>query len=580
MAGDRDVIGEGVLLGELLTVVVPGAAQLAAAAHVGHGPHHTAIQQRQPGDRESRVGAGLVGAVGVLDHGSRDGGVQVRAPHQGDRDACAVIGRGPVALHRVLGALIPAEHRSFAAQNGLTHADVTHTVVSGLCRGDVIDPRGRHEGRVGHPHHGVVVAGGDERGGEQLFVEVRLRTGQTLCVSGAVQQRIEGRARDEPHPRGRLGTQGHHQMRGRGLTHLDPGMVADGNHVDEIDIGDTRTGLGQWHETDAGVRRLMVVSEQNIVGAGHGDGFGRVQHAITFRNQGEPLLVRRGYGADAVLAVLGARGDHHEPLLVRGQFHAQPQAGIVLLVQQLVLLGGGTDHMSVHTPGPPGIVDHRVDQLCGVGREERAVGGLPDPVGQQLPGGQILDVHRESLVSGGVLGPGQMGSVLGNAECAQGIELMALGGGIRVQQRLFPGQRHTGLHRGRCPGKFRVPDVGCGDPAEDLMRPTLDRAGEVPPRSIAGGYGHVGFPGAVLDLTVDILAQRLQMRRHGLRVLVLTVQVSPHVVRVLVSQPLEMILEHMVMKTAVNGASNGYGVWGHLGTHDPSLGSTAQWCSC
>lgn len=226
---------------------------------------------------------------------------------------------------------------------------------------------------------------------------------------------------------------------------------------------------------------------------------------------------------DAVLAVLRAGGGQHEPLLVRGELGAEPEAGVVLLEQQLVLRHVRADHVPVHAVRTPGLVHHGVDHLGRVRGEERAVGGLGDPVREQLPGGEVLDIDGEPLVPGDVLGPREPGAVLRDAERPQGVELVLLGRGVRVQEGLLAVQGRSGLHGGRGP----VRRVRHGNPAEHLVRAALHGAGEVPPVPVAAGDREVRLLRAVLDLRVDALPQRGEVRGDGLRVGVLGVQVRP-----------------------------------------------------
>ncbi len=63
--GTGDEVAEGVVFVLLLAGAVPGFAQFAAAAHVGDGKGHAAVQQAQAGVGEPRVEAFAVGAVAV-----------------------------------------------------------------------------------------------------------------------------------------------------------------------------------------------------------------------------------------------------------------------------------------------------------------------------------------------------------------------------------------------------------------------------------------------------------------------------------------------------------------------------------
>ncbi len=60
-----DEVGEGVALDEHLAGVVPGLAQVAAAADVRIGHHHAAIEQAQPVGAEAERQRVAIGAVAV-----------------------------------------------------------------------------------------------------------------------------------------------------------------------------------------------------------------------------------------------------------------------------------------------------------------------------------------------------------------------------------------------------------------------------------------------------------------------------------------------------------------------------------
>lgn len=115
MSCDVDEVGEGVPLLQLLAVVVPGAAHLAAAAHVRHDEDHAPVHEREPGDGEPGIEGGLVGAVAVQ-QGGRGPVADVLAAHHGHRYLRAVTGGHPEALGRVQRGVVardvgPLEHR-------------------------------------------------------------------------------------------------------------------------------------------------------------------------------------------------------------------------------------------------------------------------------------------------------------------------------------------------------------------------------------------------------------------------------------------------------------------------------------
>ena len=105
--GDVDEVREGVLLDQLLTVLVPGAAHLAAAAHV-RDRVDDAAQDRQAQGLELGVVADLVRAVPDLPARVRPVRARVAVVNEGDGDAGRAVAREhPHALLDVLGG-VPA----------------------------------------------------------------------------------------------------------------------------------------------------------------------------------------------------------------------------------------------------------------------------------------------------------------------------------------------------------------------------------------------------------------------------------------------------------------------------------------
>src|SRR5690606_14256680 len=134
---------ERVGLVELLAVVVPRAAQLPAAAHVGDGEHEPAIEERQPQDREGRVHRRLIGAVAVQE--ARGAAVVLDAGpmHVGDGDAGAVGGGGPEPARLVGGGVVAADHLGLLQQGALAGGQVL-----------LVDAGRRDERGVGEPEGG------------------------------------------------------------------------------------------------------------------------------------------------------------------------------------------------------------------------------------------------------------------------------------------------------------------------------------------------------------------------------------------------------------------------------------------
>ena len=109
--GAVNEVREAVALVQLLAVLVPEPTQFAAAAHMGDREDQAAVEQTEPGDAERRVDADLVGAVAVEQGWRRLAeGDQVAAVDQGDRNAGAVGGGGPLAALLEQARVVAAEH--------------------------------------------------------------------------------------------------------------------------------------------------------------------------------------------------------------------------------------------------------------------------------------------------------------------------------------------------------------------------------------------------------------------------------------------------------------------------------------
>ena len=122
-------VGERVDLVQHLAVVVPPAAQLAAAADVRDRVPEPPVQQGQPGDGEARVDRALVAAVPVQHERRAPVARQPRGADQRDRDLRAVRRGRPQPVLLVAGrvVLLPAgqgQHRAAAQQGQLARLRV------------------------------------------------------------------------------------------------------------------------------------------------------------------------------------------------------------------------------------------------------------------------------------------------------------------------------------------------------------------------------------------------------------------------------------------------------------------------
>ena len=250
-----DEVGEGVLLLQQLAAFVPHPPHFAAAADVGHREHHPAIQQGKPGDGETGIFAGLVGAVAVQHCGS--GEFNATAIHHRQRYAGAVVGDGPVPpFHIVLTPIVP-EYRLLPQQNSLPGRQV-----------DVVDTHRGQEGGGTHPQaRAVPVRVATQAAGHQFRVE-----GDLLGRSVAV-------AVDRPELQFGQGVPPvvHHQVIGEGVDILQSYVIALG------DQGALRGGVvgGRLYQDE--IRCAVVVQDQETIVAADDGVFDAVLDTLAAR---------------------------------------------------------------------------------------------------------------------------------------------------------------------------------------------------------------------------------------------------------------------------------------------------------
>src|SRR5699024_2775638 len=109
--------------------------------------------------------------------------------------------------------------------------------------------------------------------------------------------------------------------------------------------------------------------------------------------------------------------------------------------------------------------------------------GALDGVLEVLAGGQVAQPQRVSLVAGGVDSVEEPPAVIGQRERAEGEEVLALGGDVRVEDDLFTGQLVLADLR-------RSPIIGPGNghAHADSVVESGPGAGEVP--VVAAPLGH------------------------------------------------------------------------------------------
>ena len=266
-----------------------------------------------------------------------------------------------------------------------------------------------------------------------------------------------------------------------------------------------------------------------------------VLHALAARRDA-PRHAFGVVGAEqpALRGDLAARPEQH-PAVVAAAAHAEPEP-LVRLGQHLDVLGRiGPQPVSEHHVRAPGLVGPGVEHVV-VLRPGDPVRGVGDLLGQQFAGRQVLDHQGEPLSPGEVQRIGQQPPVGGDAEGADGEELLVSRLDIAVEQHLLADDLLLGV-------RWRRP-VGRPDPAVDPILRTLDGAGVVPVgRAVAvrrvAGHRQVGFLGTRLDLAEDRLGQRAEVGGLRVGVGVLGLQVADDLGIVLVPQPFVRVAERV-----------------------------------
>ncbi len=179
------------------------------------------------------------------------------------------------------------------------------------------------------------------------------------------------------------------------------------------------------------------------------------------------------------------------------------------------------------------------------GARERA----RDLVHEVGAGLQVADPQREPLVADDVDRVREPRPVDRDVERAEREELVALGLDVVVEEHLLARHRHARLQHGRHPGRRRVAAEARVDRRagpDRVLRP-LDRARVVPVRALAHRDGQVRLERARPDLLEDALAQRLEVREARLGVRVLGLEVRDDLGRLLVPQPLVVVVDRLAV---------------------------------
>ena len=509
VVGDIDEVGEGVELVEQLAVLVPPAAQLLAAADVGDGIDHAAVEQADIGGAETRVHRNPVAAVGVLQQRRAAVLRCVAVADQGHRDpGPAVARRRPHPLGHVLRGVV-AGHRLLLELAALAGVDVQF--VGG--------------GRGGH--RGVAVA---------QPLAVRLGVGRQAHRIGrfvGLHVFLAAVLADQAQALQRVGTLGHGQEAVEQFHVLDEhvfvvrhqvlplrarGGVAGRLH--QLEVGGA-IGIGADHPAPAQV--VGVVLDIALARRQHGER-GRVA------GRGVAVLVR--YGA--------VQADHDVPV-VTAAADAHVEAVVLLLVDQRVAGRRRAQHVGLHVPGEQGVgVVFDVQQGPVVVGPDQVAGSPADRVGQGFAAVQVDEADRVLAPAIEILGPGQQPVVLADRKAADLVEVLALGQRVDVQQHLLAAEI-TGFVGAL--DRQRIDPIGVGAAGMDgIVLAGLETA-VVPPATLAVRHRAVVLLDPRDDLLVQPVLHALQRRQHRIGIGVLGLQVGQHlrVLALVVAQPVVLV---------------------------------------
>ena len=493
--GARDEVGERVALLEHAAGIVPALAEVAAAADVGDGEGHAALEQAQPARREHDRVRKAVRAVAREQERARAVARCRRGRDERDGHARAV-GRGGVdALGPVTRGLVAAEHLR------------------------LLEERQRPRGHVVIEHRG--------RRDQRLIAEAVARRHELGVRLGIHLVRGLGELHEVRDAGGDLG---HAQASEPVVTLL--GDVVAGEDVDVLDhhVLAVRDELGPVLGPWIGDRRAdeTEVAAALAVGPDVEDAVPGPDAVIDVVLVVLLPLEHRPPPASRIcrrhVANLGAgerarRGE--EPGAAARAPHVDAEELVGFFEDQVV--AGVAQAVTPETVRPLRRVLADVEQRTRP-RRPRHRRDLLDTIGLQLARRQVLHEQRVLAKAGVVERVGEPVGVVVDGISAEGEEGMAHGQGVEIEQDLL------GLIR---PG---------GLAAVDRILLALLRARVIEVIAATVGNGRVVFLDAAQDLPVERVLERFHRLHHGRRVRVLRFQVSGDTRIVLVAQPEVIVL--------------------------------------
>mmetsp|Transcript_20381 Transcript_20381/g.48534 ORF Transcript_20381/g.48534 Transcript_20381/m.48534 type:complete len:376 (+) Transcript_20381:1356-2483(+) len=230
-------------------------------------------------------------------------------------------------------------------------------------------------------------------------------------------------------------------------------------------------------------------------------------------------------------------------LLAPGAVDADVEGVVLLVEDELVLLGIAPDRVAPHLVGAVELVLGDVEQRLVVVGPHDVARGVGDGPRQQLPpSGDVLHAHRELLPALSVLRVREEPLVWGDLEPADHVEAVLGGLFVLVEENLFRLREVHLLGRGGCAGARRDPPA-----ASDPVLRVLEGPAVVVVPAVAHGDRLI----VLLDPPPHLLEQRLlqavRVREHGPAVRRLGGEVLDHrrVLPLVVPQPVVRVLAHL-----------------------------------
>ena len=577
------------LLDQFLAVLVPGAAHLAAAAHV-RDRVDDAAQDRQAQGLELGVVADLVRAVPDLPARVRAVRARVAVVDEGDGDAGRAVARehphalldelGGVPTGRLAGAQgAHAKGRDLACVFGgrglgrVRQSNLRDRGRHGLrleLHAQRILPRGRHGRDRAHrgvhfdaPPRGLFLAAVPhvnlrERTRTQReghVVRVGLDVGDALAGSGGA-QRLPRLERGEG--RGFVLRQG---SAGRAIRQRLAAVRGGGRHA-QLSQCLGRTPFGQHRLRERALLRQPRMHDEQVIPRR----ICRHQRAGAHRHERQRAHGRVG-GQPQPRAARGRRRGMNDDV-PRETRRREPhlEALVRLDQQQLVGLARRAHAVQPHVARAPCVVHAHVDKGSGIIRPREAVPGVHNSLVDDAPR-RLLHDPRVALIPACVPRPRDQAPIRGRVQVRQAEKFLPARPLVLIDEELLAPRGHArrGDERDRRPGLVALDRRAVMRRVGLALRETP----EVPELALADRNRHVGERRGSLDLLHEARGRLARRLGHRVRPRVLRLQVRAHLGIIAVAQPIprviKMLSELVAYPMPITFRGNRGSVWRGLG---------------